>query len=91
MIDDLINRFHKAEYQTALSGNNHTFTVLNSCSKNEEAAIRSVVAQWMQDNFIKQIQEIESLKAKIFVYEVIIKKTNFSVFGAKELQKGGEG
>lgn len=86
MIDQIINKFKETEFRS--SGASCTIPILSRFSPDEEAVMRSVLSSWIQDCFIEELKQVAELKAKIMVYEEVIKKSNFAPF-VKQIDKEG--
>jgi hypothetical protein len=79
-IDELINRLKEKEYPYAShSGSGiDKMKVISGYRPAEETAIRQVVAEWLADYYQAGSVELETLKAKLAIYEEIVKKSNFA-------------
>lgn len=79
-IDELVKRLQEKEYgYTGHDGSNNTTTVLSRFgSSNEVTALRQVVAEWLHYYYQPCAVELEMLKAKLNIYEEIVKKSNFA-------------
>lgn len=74
LVDDLLERLSNQSYQASYG----VTEVLSSYDKNRTNAARTCILGWVNDNFVNQISEIETLKAKVFVLEEMIKKSTFA-------------
>ena len=81
MIDSLVNKLKSASYESS-SEYTSNLTVLSSYNKNEIAAARQAISEWLQDNHNHLAVENEALKQKLFICNEIISKSNFAPMSA---------
>lgn len=77
MVDSLVDKLKSASYKSSGSYVSNP-TVLSSFNKDELAAARQAIAEWLQDNHNDLAVENESLKQKLFICNEIISKSNFA-------------
>ena len=77
MVDSLINKLKSTGYKSS-SSYVGDLTVLSSFNKEELAAARQAIAEWLQDNHNDLAVENEKLKQKLFICNEIISKSNFA-------------
>ena len=77
MVDSLVNKLKSAGYKSSGSYTGD-LTVLSGYNKDEIAAARQAIAEWLQDNHNDLAVENEALKQKLFICNEIISKSNFA-------------
>tara|TARA_B100000700_G_scaffold202549_1_gene222738 strand:+ start:1466 stop:1747 length:282 start_codon:yes stop_codon:yes gene_type:complete len=77
MVDSLVNKLKNASYKSS-SSYVGDLTVLSGFNKEELAAARQAISEWLQDNHNDLAVENEKLKQKLFICNEIISKSNFA-------------
>lgn len=77
MVDNLVNKLKSAGYKSS-SSYVGDLTVLSNHNKEELAAARQAIAEWLQDNHNDLAVENEALKQKLSICNEIISKSNFA-------------
>ena len=77
MVDSLVNKLKNANYKSSGSYTGD-LTVLSGYNKEEIAAARQAIAEWLQDNHNDLAVENEALKKKLSICNEIISKSNFA-------------
>ncbi|MBB66892.1 MAG: hypothetical protein CMP19_05100 [Rickettsiales bacterium] len=89
MVDSLVDKLKNANYKSSGSYV-RDLTVLSGFNKEELAAARQAISEWLQDNHNDLAVENEKLKQKLFICNEIISKSNFAPMIAQPVREESE-